>query len=149
MGEWSFTVPGPPLPWMRAGKHGQRSYDPPEQVAYKNRIQFCAALESVPMLAGPVVLEVLAFIAHRREAHFAGSGDSDNFYKVVADALKRVCYVDDCQVVRELCEKRVDVNRPRLEVYLSGTPATAIQAKEHKRRSRIRLVPNYTPGPVQ
>lgn len=133
---WTFKLPGHPLPWQRARRRGGRYFQSPEQAAYQERLRWAARLAHVPMLIGPVELELLVAIAHRKTAYAGGSGDGDNFLKQVGDSLNKVCWADDCQVVRCAVTKTAVLLAPFLEVRIIGTAIG---------RSPVRLVPNVVP----
>ena len=44
-------------------------------------------------------------------------GDVDNHQKAIFDALNKICYVDDCQIAKVICEKHKDKNQ-RIEIQL-------------------------------
>jgi hypothetical protein len=70
-----------------------------------------------------------------------GSGDWDNYAKLVADALEGIAFANDAQVVDGRCRKHPAVDgRPRLEVVLEGTPGEPCQPKATRVRT-LNLVP--------
>lgn len=44
-------------------------------------------------------------------------GDVDNHQKAIFDALNKICYVDDCQIVDVHCRKHKDKN-PRIDIQI-------------------------------
>ena len=44
-------------------------------------------------------------------------GDVDNHQKAIFDALNKICYVDDCQIAKVICEKHKDKNQ-RIEIQI-------------------------------
>jgi Holliday junction resolvase RusA-like endonuclease len=144
--EWVFQLAGPPLPWQRSrqkrlpsapGRSRKLQFFPSrEQADYQARLRAAAKLAGVPLLAGPVELALVVAIAHRKSAYAGGSGDGDNYIKQVGDALNRVCWADDCQVVRASVDKRAVIGNPYLEVRITGSAIA---------RAPVRLVPNVFP----
>lgn len=142
--EWSFQVPGRPLPWQRSrevrlpvgSKKKLRFFPSPEQADYQKHIRTAAFLAKVPLLIGPVELELLVAIAHRKTAYAGGSGDGDNYIKQVGDALNKVCWADDCQVVKSTVTKTAVLLEPYLQVRITGSAIG---------RAAMRLVPSFIP----
>ena len=127
----AFTLNGRPQPWQRVAtsKFGVQ-YVPKETKEFQKRVRVTATArmirgdgKSAPPGA-PVEIEVVVYYAwpktvtaQRRmtEGEWAPtiSADWDNLGKTVSDALQEsklhgdaVCYMDDRQVVRGVCEKR-------------------------------------------
>jgi hypothetical protein len=70
-----------------------------------------------------------------------GSGDWDNYAKLVADALEGIAFANDAQVVDGRCRKHPAADgRPRLEVLIEGEPGKRPQPRP-KRVGRAKLVP--------
>lgn len=113
MTTYSFVVQGPPQPKQRArsGKGG-RHYTPAATVRYESVVRAIGSLRKPPAwpMDGIYHLQVVAYFADRRPR------DIDNVVKAVSDALNRVAFDDDNQVVRVSAEKHVDPANPRTEV---------------------------------
>jgi len=113
MTTYSFVVQGPPQPKQRArsGKGG-RHYTPAATVRYESVVRAIGSLRKPPgwPMDGIYHLTVVACFADRRPR------DIDNVVKAVSDALNRVAFDDDNQVVRVSAEKHVDPANPRTEV---------------------------------
>ena len=92
----TFTVPGPCVPWQRAGRGGGRSYTQPESALYRSSVGW-NWLKEAPKgwpVDGMYSLRVVARYMDRRRR------DGDNLLKQVGDALQGLAYKDDSQVVR-------------------------------------------------
>ena len=109
-----FTVPGPPVPWARAGRKGGFSYTPTHVKNFENRVRLFAHQAGVTPLEGPVEILVRAIWpmkgqplkrSKRPWAWKATRPDIDNVLKGVLDALNGIAYQDDGQVVRATIEK--------------------------------------------
>lgn len=108
----AFTVPGPPLPWMRAASRRGQRFTPREQRAYQDKVRLCALAAGARRMEGLLELEVVAYMPDRRRR------DWDNLGKQVADALNGCAYEDDSQIWAASVRKALDGVRPRLEVTL-------------------------------
>lgn len=138
-----FEVTGEPEPKARHrsrigwknGKPFVMTYPDPDTVRYERLIGQIAALH---MRGRKPTDKPLALLVHafksipeswslpQREAALAGEirpaghvGDVDNFYKVAADAMNRIIYQDDCQIIDGRCLK-----------YYSNSPALRIEVRE-------------------
>ena len=108
-----FTIKGQPLPWQRAGRNGERTFNTARNENAKSAIAWEAkvAMGNQKPIEGPVRMR-LAFLfdwpksytQKRRRACYGNMvdslkfGDLDNHVKQVCDALNSVCYADDSQV---------------------------------------------------
>lgn len=118
-----FVVPGAPVPKARARvvrrKNGTiGSYTPEDTLRFEKLVETTARLARVPILDGPVGLDVIArwpypvswskrALAEALEREALGlltlkatKPDVDNVAKAVADALNLVAYRDDGQVAQ-------------------------------------------------
>jgi Holliday junction resolvase RusA-like endonuclease len=115
----ALTIPGPPIAkgrprFARVGKF-VKAYTPKRTQTYEDIVRWHAleAWKGKPLLDGiPVQLDVQCFIAvpkswsnKKREAALygrvmrpLGRPDTDNFYKLIADALNGVIYRDDSAI---------------------------------------------------
>lgn len=130
---------GEPVAWARA-RQGRADdgaptfYTHPRQAAQKDLITTLAtlAMKGRPPLRGAMGLSVLlwrtipaGFNKWQRDAAAAGTlrpavkPDADNFAKLVKDALNRVVWVDDAQVVDLMVRK----------FYTPGEPCTEITVR--------------------
>ena len=129
-----ITIPGQPQGKGRArvclrGGYA-RAYTPDKTAAYENLIKLAYGNRGISVL--PVELTVTAFYGipksfSKKKRTEAMSGrvrpqtkpDIDNVLKVVCDALNKVAYNDDTQVVKITAEK-----------YYSATPGVVVEIKE-------------------
>lgn len=129
MTAYSFTVLGPPQPKQRArsGKGG-RHYTPAETVRYESVVKAIGMLTRPPKWRtdGEYALHVVAHFADRRPR------DADNVLKAVSDALNKVAFDDDNQVIRVSAEKRVDALTPRTDVTVTWLGERAVKARKRK-----------------
>lgn len=129
-----ITVPGQPQGKCRArvclrGGYA-RAYTPDSTAAYENLIKLAYGNRGISVV--PVELAVTAYYRipksfSKRKRTEALSGvvrpqtkpDIDNVVKVVCDALNKVAYNDDTQVVKIVAEK-----------YYGETPGLVVEIKE-------------------
>lgn len=140
-----FTVYGEPVPKARArtvtditpkGEKVTHSYTPEntsihEQkiaLVYKSIYHGFKFREGVPLLfAVDVYLPIPKRTSKRKvEAMIAGEirpvghvGDVDNYEKCAADALLKIAYEDDCQIV-EMTGRKFYSEQPRTEIYIAS-----------------------------
>ena len=119
-----FVVPGEPVTWKRPKQGRNRStgavfrYSDKGQELQKDRVRAAARNAGIrKTITGPVHLQ-LAFYRGHGKATDLSAGDLDNLEKLVKDALNRLAYVDDSQVVRVEKWKDVDPGNPRTEVTI-------------------------------
>ena len=129
-----FTIPGDPYGKGRPRFTGTgRTYTPAKTSNYENLVKLAFA-EKYPdfvPLEGEIVLLVKAYKSipksatkKRHEAMAAGKikptskPDYDNIGKTVSDALNKLCYHDDAQIVDGRVMKFYS-ETPRVEVYIS------------------------------
>lgn len=133
-----FTVPGPPKGKARArtvkGRGGQTfSYTPEGTVLYENLIKTCYLQQPNNMIFNdgqPLKVVVQAFYdipksysKKKRQQMISGEirptkkPDIDNIAKCILDALNKVAYRDDTQVI-ELVMKKAYAEIPRVEVEI-------------------------------
>lgn len=105
----SFTVPGIPVQWSRAGKHGGIQFTPTPQRNFMAAVKtICAAaMKGMPPLEGPLELAMRASYTHppswsaklqARTRWKVTRPDNSNLVKIVEDALNGVAYRDDAQI---------------------------------------------------
>ena len=87
------VVDGRPLPLKRARTGNGRHYDPPENVAHKERIQW-AIRWNKPLLLGPLRVVILCEFRQAKP-----TADVDNLGKMVLDGLNGYVWKDDVQVM--------------------------------------------------
>ncbi len=133
MTEIKIIVPGEPVPqgrprFARKGNFVQ-TYDPPKSKQYKKIVAFYAnQVAPKQLLTGPVEIEFLIFKStlksfSRKKAEAAElralrpttKPDADNYAKGAMDALKKIIWEDDGQVVNVIAKKYYSAN-PRMEI---------------------------------
>jgi Holliday junction resolvase RusA-like endonuclease len=129
-----LCIPGDPVAWSRARHDGRsgRFFNADRLRFFQDeaRIRARVALAGAAPIAGAITLSVRAFLPipeswPTRRRRQAAEGlivptsrpDADNFAKAIADALNRVAYRDDAQVVDLVSRKRYAAE-PRLEVVV-------------------------------
>ena len=131
-----FTVEGPILAWMRPGGKGAKRYDPDVQIAYKRMLGwYCKKAMTErgihePIL-GPIELTVRAswpILGERPGIVYrTAKPDLDNIIKGIQDALNKVAWRDDAQVVQYgVCCKVMDSAAPK-----DGMLAITIRSLPH------------------
>lgn len=119
-----FIVPGPPVPWARARRMGNRYFVDGETERQKNAVSFAAKKAGAVVIEGPVhvtlefrmplVKGAKGFGAHTKRP------DIDNLCKLVLDALNGTAWRDD-GVVMSLSASKVyapDGEEPRTRVEI-------------------------------
>lgn len=120
--EWTFTVPGQPIPQPRPRVSTRggfaRAYVPAKHPihVYRQSVTLSATAAKMPTVEGPCELTVEAVFgrpaSHMRKSGLANTapaypghscGDCDNIAKGVADSLP---FADDTAIVRWLLSKR-------------------------------------------
>ena len=99
----TFTVPGPPVPWERAGRVGSRYFTKPRTAAHKQKIAIAAMAAGVRVIEKPGVVAVtMHFYLPRpkrgKYEHPIDRRDLDNLAKCCLDALNGTAWDDDGQV---------------------------------------------------
>ncbi|MFT6772652.1 MAG: Holliday junction resolvase RusA-like endonuclease [Paracoccaceae bacterium] len=105
----TFTMPGAPKGWERAGKNGATHFTRSEHQAQMDAIAWRARSARVAEITGPVRLDVVAVFGmpsswlHNRVMKMRGcpvvkAPDFDNLAKLVADALEPIAYKRDAQI---------------------------------------------------
>jgi Holliday junction resolvase RusA-like endonuclease len=113
-----FAVPGEPVQWQRARGTGANRFNTPEHKAYKRQVSlaaWAAGARAPKALAAwiPIRLTVEVYLPlpnpltdHEAALRSAGqlfpvgTPDLDNWIKLPMDALNKLVWTDDCQVVR-------------------------------------------------
>lgn len=110
-----FTVPGNPIPKARPRVVRGRACTAKRTSDYERLVRVFAKMSwrDEPM-TGSIALTLRFF---RETAHRC---DLDNLVKSVCDALQRVVFEDDSQVVLLLAEKSIDRDAPRVEILVEA-----------------------------
>ena len=117
-----FTVPIEPLPQPRPRFSYGRCYQPARIVEYKAEIAKAARLamkDSEPM-TGELSAVIKLYRKYKRCSR--QFGDFDNHAKSICDALNKIVYDDDAQIVRCSVEKFTDKINPRVEIEIQELP---------------------------
>lgn len=107
----TFTVPGPPVPWARARRAGNRYFVDAKTAAYKQKIAHAARLAGVKCIHQPHAVRFTCyFFLHRpkKSGEFpTRRPDVDNYAKAVLDAMNNgIAWDDDSQVITLIAHKR-------------------------------------------
>ncbi|GAW28973.1 RusA family crossover junction endodeoxyribonuclease [Carboxydocella sp. ULO1] len=102
---FEFEVPGRPVPAVRMTQRGKFVKQRAQQyIAYKELVTWYAIKAGIKRINGPVAVEIIIYLADKK------AGDWDNYGKAITDALNKVAYKDDRQIVdgrviKRLCDK--------------------------------------------
>lgn len=106
----TFTVPGPPVPWARARRAGNRYFVDAKTAEYKQKIERAAWAAGVKCIKQPTAVEVVVtcFLPRPKKSgvHPTRRPDVDNFAKACLDSLNGTAWQDDSQVVTLITHKR-------------------------------------------
>ena len=113
-GDVTFTIYGKPQGKQRPrlGKHGV--YTPKATKRYEQSIAWGYLATRSGMISGPVRLRVECYFPDLRRR------DIDNVVKCIMDGLNGIAYKDDSQVVELSASSKLDRDRPRTVVTVSG-----------------------------
>lgn len=116
MSDWSFTIPGQPIPKGRP-KHMKNghTYTPARTVQAEVNVGLFFRQANPgygPPKAGRMTLSCVFYM--RRD-----DADGDNLIKMVMDGLQGIAYLNDRQVKVGSWDVRLDRDNPRTEVILS------------------------------
>lgn len=145
MSSFRFTVPGVAVPWMRANPFQGRKLTPKEQRVFQDKVRKLASLSGISVIQGPVLLEITTYLSGRVAPFRWGSGDWDNYGKTIGDALNRIAYADDCQIVDGRVRKLPpDEQGPRIEIRLEQlSPSPQLPVKKTSGQTlRSRVTPS-------
>lgn len=113
----SFCIPGDAVPFARAGANGRRRFTPRRQADFQATVKLFGsrAFAGREPLAGPVSMTMRVTYAvpaswpkwKKAIAVWKPSKpDGDNLFKIVADALNGIAWVDDAQIVDLSVQKK-------------------------------------------
>lgn len=115
----NFTVEGEPIPQARPRFSKFGAYEPKRNTEYKKQVAQSARAvmgEREPM-SGAVSMKIRLY--RKFQAVSRRFGDWDNLGKAICDALNKIVYADDSQIIRCTVEKYTDKNFPRAEIEIS------------------------------
>jgi Holliday junction resolvase RusA-like endonuclease len=99
---FEFFVAGRPVPWMRARTKRGQFFKPEKMRTWQDKIAWTCRQAMTEtgweLKLGTVKLTVLVYRTRRG----LRAGDGSNYYKAAEDALNRVAYADDGQIVEGL-----------------------------------------------
>lgn len=109
----TFTVPGPPVPWARARRVGNRYFVDAKTAAHKAAVERAAWAAGVKLIEKPHAVSVtMSFHLPRpkrgKYTDPIDRRDLDNLAKGCLDAMNGLAFDDDGQVCRLFLEKRYD-----------------------------------------
>ena len=129
-----FVVPGQPQSKLRARWSGRHTYTPEKTVNYETYIKemFVISYPDFVPLEGTLRMTIVAWmmipkstskkkarLMEERVIRPIGKVDTDNIIKVSFDALEKLAYKNDNQIVTCICHKYYSI-RPRLEIEITG-----------------------------
>lgn len=122
----SFTVPGQPIPKGRPRVFRGRAITPPRTHVYERSVQLCALAELGRLKRARRVwpLDAEYVVACAFYMQDARRVDVDNLLKSVLDAGNGVLWSDDSRVCGATVARKIDRERPRLEVVVDVIEAT-------------------------
>ncbi len=114
-----FTAEIVPVPLARSriNTKTKKIYYPKRSKIFKNELGIIgkSAMRGRKPLTGKLVITLNLY--RNRKIDSKSYGDVDNHQKAIFDALNQICYVDDCQIVKVICEKHKDINQ-RIEIQI-------------------------------
>jgi Holliday junction resolvase RusA-like endonuclease len=107
----TFDVPGPPVPWARARRMGNRYFVDEKTAAFKRKVALAAKNAGVVKIEKPHAVRLwLEFYLPRPKPNKTmfpvDRHDVDNLAKVILDAMNGVAFEDDGQVITLHINKR-------------------------------------------
>lgn len=115
----NFTVAVEPIPQPRPrfSRFGG-VYFSKEITEYKTKISQVAqaTMQKLQPLTGDLSAVIRLYRKFKRSSR--RYGDCDNHAKAICDALNKIVYADDSQIVRCVVEKFTDKENPRVEVAI-------------------------------
>ncbi len=138
MSELRFTIPGEPMGKGRPRVTKFGAYTPKKTVNYEVLVKemFAIRYPGHKPVENPVLMEVQAYFSipksatkKKKKAMAAGSlrptkkPDLSNITKIIEDALNKIAYNDDSQIVKLVASKYYVVDSPRVEVSIKSLSA--------------------------
>lgn len=144
----TLHVLGNPVPMPRArvvrGKSGKvHAFTPEEAVQAKERIQMAARLVRLPFFVGPLVMDLDVHLPTDGITYWKrGSGDRDNYEKLVSDALEGIAFANDACIVDGRTRKLPATDgTPRLVICLEGEPGSPMPTHKRTKNPKLFVVP--------
>lgn len=109
-----FCIPGTPVGKQRPrfDSRTKRTYTPKKTVGYEHLVRLYAKQAKVPHFEGHIVVSISLYMPDARQR------DCDNAAKSITDALNKVAWKDDSQIVELHIRKRIDRTNPRAVVTI-------------------------------
>ena len=106
--EVAFELIGEPVPQSRPKFSRGRCYEPKRCAEFKAKIRQAAriAMNGKEPITAPLSCVIKFYRKYKSTSR--RFGDCDNLYKAVTDAMNKVVYQDDSQIVRCSVEKLTD-----------------------------------------
>lgn len=106
-----------PLSRPRINTRTRQAFYPRRSKDFKEALGVIArsAMRGRKPLTGKLIVTLNLY--RNRKIDSKSYGDVDNHQKAIFDALNKICYVDDCQIVKVICEKHKDINQ-RIEIQI-------------------------------
>lgn len=106
-----FRIEGRPMAWKRARLSGKRFFKDANSAAYQYKVSSIAKIAAGDIFfTGPVHVEIVFSFKWPKKRPlsdwFPSRPDGDNLAKQILDALNKVIWHDDAQVVKLSVEKR-------------------------------------------
>lgn len=97
-----------PLARPRVNTRTRQAFYPQRSIDFKNALGIIgkAAMKGRKPLTGK--LKVTIDLYKNCKTDSVRYGDIDNHQKAVFDALNKICFADDCQIVKVICNKHKD-----------------------------------------
>lgn len=120
-----FTAELDPIPMSRPkiNTKTRQAFYPRRNIDFKNALGIIgrAAMRGRKPLSGKIKITLKLY--RNRKTDSKSFGDVDNHQKAIFDALNKICFDDDCQIVKVVCEKHKDKNR-RIEIQIEEVEET-------------------------
>lgn len=128
-----FTIPGTPVGKARPRVTRYGAYTPEKTVNYETLVKemFAIKYPKHEMLEGPLKMEIRAFFpipksTSKKKAALMATGeirptkkpDTSNILKIIEDALNKIAYNDDSQIVSSCIDKYYIEDAPYVEVVI-------------------------------
>ena len=103
-----FELVGEPVAQSKTKFSRGRCYEPANCTKYKEKIRQAAriAMDGKELITAPLFCVIKFYRKFKRTSR--RFGDYDNLYKAVTDAMNKIVYEDDSQIVRCIVEKLTD-----------------------------------------
>ena len=114
----TFELVGEPVAQSRPKFSRGRCYEPANCTKYKEKIKQAAriAMDGKEPMSNALFCVIKFYRKFKRTSR--RFGDCDNLYKAVTDAMNKIVYEDDSQIVRCIVEKLTG-DTPKIEVKIT------------------------------